>query len=115
MAAATGIASALLSLVLLVSAYGKLRHAPGQVQTLTRVGVAQRLMPVLAALEIAGALGLLAGLLWPPIGIAASVGVVAYFIGAVGSHLRVKDFNITAPAVLLLTGGATLILSIAAL
>ncbi|GIH26326.1 hypothetical protein Aph01nite_46360 [Acrocarpospora phusangensis] len=115
MAFVTDIASVLLALVLLVSAYGKLRHAPSQVQTLTRVGVAQRLIPVLAALEIAGALGLLAGLFWAPIGIAAAAGVVAYFIGAVGSHLRVKDFNVTAPAVLLLAGGAILTLSIATL
>jgi hypothetical protein len=115
MALVTGIASVLLALVLLVSAYGKLRRDPGQVRTLTRVGVPQRLIPVLAALEIAAALGLLAGLFWTPIGIAAAAGVVAYFLGAVGSHLRVKDFNVTAPAVLLLAGGATLTLSIATL
>ncbi|MEV5897565.1 DoxX family protein [Nonomuraea fuscirosea] len=115
MAFVTGIASVLLALVMLASAYGKLRLAPNQVQTLTRVGVTQRLIPVLAALEIAAALGLLAGLFWAPIGIAAAAGVVAYFIGAVGSHLRVKDFNVTAPAVLLLAGGAVLTLSVATL
>jgi DoxX-like protein len=115
MVLATGIVSVLLALVLLVSAYGKLRQDPGQVQTLTRVGVPRSLMPVLAALEIAAALGLFAGLIWTPLGIAAAAGVIAYFIGAVGSHLRVKDFNVTAPAVLLLAGGVALTLSIATL
>ncbi len=48
-------------------------------------------IPVLAALEIAGALGLLVGLAWAPLGIAAAIGVVLYFVGAVIAHLRVKD------------------------
>jgi uncharacterized membrane protein YphA (DoxX/SURF4 family) len=55
------------------------------------VGVPQRHLPVLAALELAGAAGILAGLWVEPLGVAAAVGLVAYFLGAVGGHLRVRD------------------------
>lgn len=40
----------------------------------------------------AGALGLLAGFVVPALGVAASIGLVLYFIGAVIAHLRVRDF-----------------------
>ncbi len=46
--------------------------------------------------------------MWWPLGVAAAVGIVAYFLGAIGSHLRVRDLNVVAPAVLLLAGGAAL-------
>jgi uncharacterized membrane protein YphA (DoxX/SURF4 family) len=55
------------------------------------VGVPQRHLPVLAGLEIAGAAGILIGLWLEPLGIAAAVGLVAYFLGAVIGHLRVGD------------------------
>jgi uncharacterized membrane protein YphA (DoxX/SURF4 family) len=55
------------------------------------VGVPQRQLPVLAGLEIAGATGILIGLWLEPLGIAAAVGLVAYFLGAVIGHLRVRD------------------------
>jgi hypothetical protein len=42
------------------------------------VHVPPRLIPVLAGLEIAGALGLLAGIAVAPLGIAAAVGVIGY-------------------------------------
>jgi hypothetical protein len=42
------------------------------------VGVPQRHLPVLAALELAGAAGILAGLWVEPLGVAAAVGLVAY-------------------------------------
>lgn len=58
-----------------------------------RVGVPMRYLPVLAALEIAGAVGVLIGLAFAPLGIAASGGLIAYFIGAVISHLRVRDIK----------------------
>jgi DoxX-like family len=62
------------------------------------VGVPLRLFPVLASLELAGAAGILIGLWLEPLGIAAAAGLVAYFIGAVTSHLRVGDTkNLTMP------------------
>jgi len=56
--------------------------------------------PWLAACEFAGAVGLLIGLAWAPIGIAAAVGLVLYFLGAIVAHLRVGDIKgIGTPAV----------------
>jgi hypothetical protein len=43
---------------------------------------------------VAGALGLIIGLWVPALGVAAGVGVVLYFIGAVVAHLRADDSNI---------------------
>jgi len=55
------------------------------------VGVPIRPLPVLAGLEIAGAAGILIGLWLEPLGIAAAIGLVAYFVGAVIGRLRVRD------------------------
>jgi uncharacterized membrane protein YphA (DoxX/SURF4 family) len=62
------------------------------------VGVPARAFPVLAGLELAGAAGILIGLWAQPLGIAAAVGLVLYFIGALTGHLRVGDTkNLTMP------------------
>jgi uncharacterized membrane protein YphA (DoxX/SURF4 family) len=46
---------------------------------------------ILAALELAAAVGLVIGLWVAPLGIAAAIGAVAYFVGAIIAHLRVGD------------------------
>ena len=73
------------------------------------VGVPIRQLPVLAGLEIAGAAGILIGLWLEPLGIAAAIGLVAYFLGAMIGHLRVGDTKGVAMPVL------PLVLSIAVL
>lgn len=107
---ATVVVSVLLAAVLVVSARGKLVRDSAQVATLARVGVSDRLLPLLATAEIAGALGLLAGLVWWPLGVAAAIGVVLYFVGAIGSHLRAGDRQIVPPLALMLFAGAALTL-----
>jgi hypothetical protein len=73
-----------------------------------RVGVSHRWMVPFGVLLAMGAGGLLAGLAVPVIGAAAAVGLVLYFICALGAHIRVHDHGI---------GGAVtfLILAVAAL
>jgi hypothetical protein len=93
--------SALLVIVLLGSAGAKLAKSAQILDTMTTVGVPQSALPLLAAAEIAGAVGLIAGFFWWPVGVAAAVGVVLYFAGAVISHLRVKDTKNVAPAAVL--------------
>lgn len=88
---ATTTLSVLLAIALVGSAVGKLTRNPAVIGPVTGVGVPAGRIPLLAALEIAGAVGLLVGLAWPPLGIAAAVGVVLYFLGAVIAHLRVRD------------------------
>jgi DoxX-like family len=107
---ATAIVSGLLAAVLLLSARGKLVHDPAQLKTMARVGFPEDKLWLLAGAETAGAVGLVIGLFWWPLGTAAAAGVVAYFIGATGAHLRAGDWRITAPAVLLAVAAAALVL-----
>ena len=55
------------------------------------VGVPLVWFPVLAACELAGALGLLAGIRRRGLGTAAAAGMIVYFVGAVLGHVRVGD------------------------
>jgi hypothetical protein len=81
--------------------------------TMAEVRVPEPWLPLLGALKAAGAVGLLMGLVWlRPLGIAAAMGLVLYFIGAIATHLRAGVFyNIAFPGVFLALAGATLILS----
>jgi hypothetical protein len=77
-----------------------------------KLGVPDSWLPRLATLKAAGAVGLLAGLAVPLIGSAAAVGVVLYFIGAVITHVRAKDFEIAAPVALAVLAAAALVLRV---
>jgi len=57
------------------------------------VGVPLKYFPLLAACEFAGGVGLVIGILWPILGVAAGAGLVLYFVGAVASHVRVGDLK----------------------
>jgi len=82
------------ALMVAYSGVGKIRREPLPVRVVHEtVGVPLKYFPLLAACEFAGALGLMVGIWWPPIGIAAGIGLVLYFVGAVVSHLRVGDFK----------------------
>jgi hypothetical protein len=73
-----------------------------------KVRVSQRWMVPLGTLLASDALGLLVGFAVPALGTAAAIGLVLYFICALGAHLRVQDLGI---------GGAVsfLVLALAAL
>ncbi|MFC4495041.1 DoxX family protein [Streptomyces ovatisporus] len=79
------------------------------------VGVPRAWLPVLAGLKAAGALGLLLGLLGlPVVGEAAASGLVVFFIGAMGAHVRARVFhNIAFPAGYLALAVASLALAAA--
>ena len=47
-------------------------------------------------------MGLMLGILWPPLGVAAGMGLVLYFVGAVVAHLRVGDVKGIGPALFML-------------
>lgn len=110
------VVAVLLAATLVASAIGKLTRSERQLQTLTLVGVPPRAIPLLAVCELAGAVGLLAGIVVTPLGIAAAVGVIAYFVGAVVAHLRVGDAKgVATPLPLLVAGAAALTLGIGAM
>jgi uncharacterized membrane protein YphA (DoxX/SURF4 family) len=81
------------------SGIGKLRHDPHIVQVIHEVvGVPMKYFPLLAACELAGGLGLVLGIWWPLLGVAAGIGLVLYFMGACVSHQRVGDVKGIGPA-----------------
>ena len=86
------------------SGLGKIRKDPHQVRVVHEtVGIPLSYFPVLATCECAGALGLLLGIWWPASGVAAGIGLVLYFLGALVSHLRVGDTKGIGPAAFMLT------------
>jgi hypothetical protein len=89
--------------MLIVSGVAKLQPHPQAVAIIhDLIGVPLEFFPALAACEFAGALGLLAGIRWARLGIAAAIGVVIYFVGAIVSHLLVGDVaGIGSPAFML--------------
>jgi len=89
------------------SGVGKIRRDPRIVRVIHEViGVPLSYFPLLAACEFAGVLGLLLGIWWPPLGVAAGIGLVLYFVGAVASHLRVGDVKGIGPAAFMLAVAA---------
>lgn len=60
------------------------------VQPMADYGIPQSWLPWLGAAKAAGAVGLLAGLFVPVIGLMAGIGLVLYFAGAVVAVLRAR-------------------------
>ena len=86
------IAAVLLAAMCASSASQKLRKHERSVAIIGgTVGVPVRYFPVLASLELAGAAGILLGLWLEPLGVVAAAALVAYFVGAVAGHPRVRD------------------------
>lgn len=104
------ILSVVLAVVLVLSAVAKLTHNPAIDDGMTKVGVPLDRMWLLALLEIAGAVGLVVGLFWWPIGAAAAIGVILYFVGALIFHARVRDTAVAGPLGLLAVAVAVLVL-----
>jgi uncharacterized membrane protein YphA (DoxX/SURF4 family) len=105
---AAAIVSTLLAVALVVSARAKLVRNPQLVEGMTRVGVPEDKLWLLATAEIAGALGIVAGLFWWPLGVVAAAAVVLYFVGAIGAHVRVRDRKL-APAVVMLVAAVAVL------
>lgn len=75
-----------------------------------KVGVPESWLPMLGSLKAAGALGLLLGLIGVPlIGALAAIGLILFFVGAIVTHLRAREYpSLSFP-------GAYLLLAVAAL
>jgi len=81
---------------------------------MTRARVPVSLLTMLGTLKAAGALGLMIGFSVPIIGTAAAVGVILFFVGAILTHLRVRDYSFGLAALFLLVAVTTLGLGLAA-
>jgi hypothetical protein len=114
MFAATTVLSALLAAALAYSALRKLSHESQVVEAYARAGVPEDKLDYLAVILLAGAAGLVLGLFWAPVGIAAAIGLVCYFIVAVSFHIRANDTrNLPTPLVIALVAAAVLVLRLA--
>lgn len=79
-------------------AVADLLRAPFVLANSRAVAVPATWLTPLGLAKGAGALGLLAGLAGArPIGVAAGVGLTAFFVGAVATHLRAGDHHLAFP------------------
>ena len=63
------------------------------VDNITRWGGSQSWLIPLGTLKAAGALGLLVGIGVPPIGVAAAIGLVLFFVGAIAVVIRARWYS----------------------
>lgn len=69
----------------------KVAKTPSMLARADHVGFSAQSYQLIGAAELAGAVGVLAGLAYLPIGYAAGVGLLALLGGAVATHLRQGD------------------------
>jgi hypothetical protein len=110
------VVSVLSALVLTGSAGLKLSHRPQVVQTYSALGVPEDKLAYLAFLLLAGSAGLVVGLFWAPLGVAAAIGLVCYFLVAVVVHIRANDAkHLGVPLALAVLAAVALVLRLATL
>ena len=113
---ATTIVVVLLAGLLAFSAIRKLTHRERFIHGYIRVGVPEDKLDYLAMILLAGAVGLVLGLFWAPIGVVAAIGVISYFTVAIAFHIRADDAkNLPTPLVIALIAMAALVLRLATL
>jgi hypothetical protein len=106
--------SVLLALMTSASGAMKLVRHPMLLENMEHLELPDPWLPRLAAAELLGSAGLLLGLAVPALGIAAAIGLIAYFVGAVITHVRADDLaGVGRPAPFLLLAVAALVLRIA--
>ena len=98
------------------AAAADLRPAGFVLGNMAEVGVPRSWLVPLGLLKGAGAAGVLIGLLGVrPLGIAASIGLVLFFAGALATHIRARVFhNVAFPGMYLALAVASAALAVAA-
>jgi hypothetical protein len=77
---------------------------------MAKANVSESWITTLGILKAAGAVGLLVGIGVPLIGIAGATGLVVFFVGAIITHLRTRDYSFGLAVVFLLLAVAALVL-----
>jgi hypothetical protein len=111
------ILSVLLALVSLAAGAPKtMLKGDVSAQLQSHLGLSAGLVRFVGLAEVAAFVGLIVGLFWQPLGIAAAVGFGITMIGAVGYHAKAGDYadpatrgNAMAPIILALVSAATAI------
>jgi hypothetical protein len=80
---------------------------------MAKAGVPESWITMLGTLKAAGALGLVVGIRVPLIGTAAAIGLVLFFVAAIITHLRARDYSFGLAVVFLLLVVAALVLRLA--
>ena len=111
---AAAILSVLLALVGLGAGAPKVLLKGTSAELQSHMGLSPGLIRFIGLAEVAAAVGLVIGLFWPPLGIAAAIGFAALLIGAVGYHAKAGDYadpkarlQAMAPIVVFLVAAAT--------
>jgi len=90
------------------------RRAEMPVANAGKVGVPPTWLLPLGALKLAGALGLIVGIIVPLVGIAAAIGLILFFVCAIFAHLRVGWYaTLPFPMAFLLLAVGALVLCLA--
>ncbi|MBL1073813.1 DoxX family protein [Nocardia sp. 2] len=111
---ATILATALLTVLLILTIVVKITRRQPYAQAYADLGVPEHWLPRLAAILIAAGAGLVLGLWWAPIGIAAAAALLVYLLAAAGSHVRVRNWRgLPMPVLYLAVTVAVLLLRIA--
>src|SRR5437870_9971418 len=77
---------------------------------MAKAGVPESWITILGILKAAGGVGLLIGIGVPLIGVAAAIGLILFFVGAIITHLRAHDYSFGLAVVFLLLAVAALVL-----
>jgi hypothetical protein len=80
---------------------------------MAKAGVPESWMTTLGILKAVGALGLLVGIRVPVIGVAAALGLILFFVGAIITHLRGRDYSLGPAMAFLLLAVAALVMRLA--
>ncbi len=84
------IVTAVLAVASFGSAMGKIQGVPQMRELIASVGVSESTGRVLGFIQLAGVAGIIVGLFWAPIGIAAAGGLTLYYLAAMAAHARAK-------------------------
>ncbi|MBF6065361.1 DoxX family protein [Nocardia terpenica] len=91
MTIASAVLAALLAVVMTAAGAPKVLAVASMRERAAHAGISVTGYRGIGVVEIAGAAGLLAGIGWYPIGLAAGVGVLLLMIGAIITHVRIGD------------------------
>ena len=95
------VVTALLAALFTFSSLIKLIGVRQSLEIRDHLGVKPAQWRMIGSVELAGVAGVLAGLAWAPIGVAAAVGLALLMLGAIAFHVRASDsIADTAPSVI---------------
>lgn len=101
----------LAALLTLYAASNDFRRVSWVMENMDKMDIPRSWLLPLGGLKTAGAVGLIVSFAMPTIGIAAAIGLILFFLGAIGFSLRARWYShIPIPSVWLVLAAASLVL-----